>query len=111
LNITEGWQKAILYRYRLLRVIEELWSSDVNKLPWLDAAGAVMWALVDRHTGYVGWKGGTKASGLNANSPVIDCSGWAALLLSAGMSAANGAVTFSLFSEMMWQRSLHGLIV
>lgn len=47
----------------------------------------------------MGWKGGTKASGLNSNSPVIDCSGWAALLLSAGMRAANGAVSSSLFSD------------
>jgi hypothetical protein len=53
-----------------------------------------MWALVNRYTGRVGYKGGIKAAGLDTDPPVIDCSGWAALLLSTGMEAANrtGAV-------------------
>ncbi len=50
-----------------------------------------MWGLVDRHTGRVGYKGGVKAIGLAADPPVIDCSGWVALLLSTGMEAANRA--------------------
>jgi hypothetical protein len=58
-----------------------------------------MWALVDRYTGHVGYKGGIKANGLSADPPVIDCSGWAALLLSSGMKAANAAVHRSHFSN------------
>jgi hypothetical protein len=50
-----------------------------------------MWALVDRYTGHVRYKGGTKAAGLDADPPVIDCSGWAALLPAAGMKAANSS--------------------
>jgi len=58
-----------------------------------------MWALVNRHTGRVGYKGGTKAVGLAADPPVIDCSGWAAFLLSAGMEAANHAAAIELFAS------------
>lgn len=57
-----------------------------------------MWALVERYTGQVGYKRGTKASGLNDHPPVIDCSGWTALLLSAGMAAANRNARRPLFS-------------
>jgi hypothetical protein len=66
---------------------------------WLEASGTAMWALIDRHAGRVGYKGGVKASGLNADPPVIDCSGWVALLLSAGMEAANRAADRALFSR------------
>jgi hypothetical protein len=66
---------------------------------WLEASGTAMWALVDRYTGRVGYKGGVKASGLDADPPVIDCSGWVALLLSAGMEAANRAADSGLFSS------------
>lgn len=55
----------------------------------MDAAGDAMWALVQRYTDHVGYKGGAKSSGLNEKPPVIDCSGWAAVLLSADMAAAN----------------------
>ncbi len=58
-----------------------------------------MWALVERYTGQVGYKGGTKASGLDADLPVIDCSGWTALLLSTGMAAANRQAGRSLFND------------
>ena len=56
-----------------------------------------MWALVERYTGHLGYKGGVKAAGLQADPPVIDCSGWAAVLLASGMAAANssGAPIFS----------------
>lgn len=58
-----------------------------------------MWMLVERYTGQVGYKGGTKANGLNDDPPVIDCSGWTALLLSAGMAAANREAGRSLFRD------------
>ena len=48
-----------------------------------------MWTLMQCYTGRVGYRGGVKAEGLTANPPVIDCSGWATLLLSSGMKAAN----------------------
>ena len=63
----------------------------MSKSLWLDASGAAMWALVNRYTGRVGYQRGIKAAGLDANPPVIDCSGWVALLLSTGMEAANRA--------------------
>lgn len=71
----------------------------MNNISWIDAAGAAMWAHVERYTGQVGYKGGTKASGLDDDPPVIDCSGWTALLLSAGMAAANHQAGHALFSE------------
>jgi hypothetical protein len=55
----------------------------------LNAAGIAMWTLVERYTGGVGYRGGVKAEGLAAVPPVIDCSGWVSLLLSAGMKAFN----------------------
>jgi hypothetical protein len=75
------------------------WCPNMRKSPWLEASGVAMWALVDRYTGCVGYKGGIKASGLDADPPVIDCSGWTALLLSAGMEAANRASAMDLFSN------------
>jgi hypothetical protein len=71
----------------------------MSKSPWIEAAEAAMWALVNRYTGRVGYKGGIKAAGLDAEPPVIDCSGWAALLLSTGMEAANRAVASELFAS------------
>lgn len=67
--------------------------------PWLDASGAAMWALVERYTGRVAYKGGVKAQGLDQEPPVIDCSAWAALLLSTGMAAANRTAARPLFSD------------
>jgi hypothetical protein len=66
---------------------------------WLEVSGAAMWALVDRHTGRVGYKRGVKASGLDEDPAVIDCSGWVALLLSIGMADANRAADRELFSS------------
>lgn len=71
----------------------------MNDPAWINAAGRAMWALAERFTGQVGYKGGIKASGLSADPPVIDCSGWTALLLSTGMAAANREAGRSLFSE------------
>jgi len=58
-------------------------------MAWLDAAGAAMWDLVQRYTGKVSYQLGAKSDGLNSSPPVIDCSGWTALLLSDAMQAAN----------------------
>jgi hypothetical protein len=71
----------------------------MSKSLWLDASGAAMWALVNRYTGRVGYQRGVKAAGLDANPRVIDCSGWVALLLSAGMEAANRAVAAERFNR------------
>jgi hypothetical protein len=46
-----------------------------------EAGEAAMWRLVQRYTGRVGYRRGVKSEGLLANPPVIDCSGWTALLL------------------------------
>jgi hypothetical protein len=58
-----------------------------------------MWTLVDRYTGHVRYRGGIKATGLDANPPVIDCSGWVAFLLASGMKAANSLATGAIFSS------------
>jgi hypothetical protein len=55
----------------------------------LTAADARIWELVVQHTGRVGYHRGTKAAGLDASPPVIDCSGWVGLLLSSAMKAQN----------------------
>ena len=48
-----------------------------------------MWRLVEQYTGRVGYYRGTKAAGLDASPPVIDCSGWVGLLLTSAMNAQN----------------------
>lgn len=48
-----------------------------------------MWDLVEQYTNLVGYQRGTKAAGLEAAPPVIDCSGWVALLLTSAMKAQN----------------------
>ena len=70
----------------------------MSETPWLDAAGTAMWDLVERYTGHVGYAGGVKAEGLEADPKVIDCSGWVALLLCAGMEAVNRRSGQALFS-------------
>jgi hypothetical protein len=54
-------------------------------------AEAAMWQLVERYTGRVGYQRGVKFEGLAFDPPVIDCSGWAALLLTQAMHAENEA--------------------
>jgi hypothetical protein len=71
----------------------------MNDSSWLGASGAAMWTLVTHYTGRVGYGGGVKEIGLKSDPPVIDCSGWAALLLSAGMRAANRVSTAELFDS------------
>jgi hypothetical protein len=63
----------------------------------LDAAEAAMWRLAQRYTGKVGYLRGVKAEGLTVNPPVIDCSGWTALLLTEAMAAANTAAGRDMF--------------
>ena len=46
-----------------------------------------MWWLVQLYTGRAGYQRGVKAEGLSASPPVIDCSGWAGLLLTKTMQA------------------------
>lgn len=69
----------------------------MNNPFWHNAAGAAMWKLVERYTGRVGYRGGVKEGGLKLDPPVIDCSGWTAFLLSAGMNAANRVGTSGSF--------------
>jgi hypothetical protein len=71
----------------------------MNDLSWLDASGAAIWTLVNRYTGRVGYRRGAKEIGLKSDPPAIDCSGWAAFLLSAGMKAANQVSAAPLFES------------
>ncbi len=57
----------------------------------LKAAEIAMWRLAQPYTGKVGYQRPVKAEGLTADPPVIDCSGWVALLLTEAMAAANTA--------------------
>lgn len=50
-----------------------------------------MWRLVERYVGKVAYKGAVKAEGLMLDPPVIDCSGWAALLINSAMKALDDA--------------------
>lgn len=56
-----------------------------------------MWELVGQYTDWVGYRRGTKAPGLDASPPVIDCSGWVGVLLTAGMRAQNRAAGHDVF--------------
>jgi hypothetical protein len=64
-----------------------------------EAAEATMWQLVQRHTGRVGYRRGMKSEGLSASPPVIDCSGWTALLLSRALQAHNVAAARTVFAD------------
>jgi hypothetical protein len=61
------------------------------------AAHQRMWQLVEKYTNRVGYRRGTKAPGLDASPPVIDCSGWVGVLLTATMSAQNSAAGKNIF--------------
>jgi hypothetical protein len=61
------------------------------------AARQRMWELVEQYTDRVGYRRGTKAPGLDASPPVIDCSGWVGVLLTAGMHAQNRAAGQDIF--------------
>ncbi|MFM0206669.1 hypothetical protein PQQ96_04615 [Paraburkholderia sediminicola] len=77
-----------------------------------EAGEAAMWRLVQRYTGRVGYRRGVKSEGLSANPPVIDCSGWTALLLTqalqtegrpaGGSPAENEAASRSAASRMLF---------
>jgi hypothetical protein len=61
------------------------------------AAEDRMWALVRQYTGRTGYQRGTKSSGLQTDSAVIDCSGWVGLLLTEAMKAQNGSAGANVF--------------
>lgn len=62
-------------------------------------AEAAMWQLVQRYTGRVGYQRGVKFEGLAFDPPVIDCSGWTALLLTQAMHAENEAASRVVFAS------------
>jgi hypothetical protein len=62
-----------------------------------EAGEAIMWRLVQRYTGEVGYQRGVKSEGLSITPPVIDCSGWTALLLTRAMQAENEAAGRDVF--------------
>src|SRR5258708_12802507 len=68
-----------------------------NQMPDFSAAQRRMWELVERYTNRVGYLRGTKAAGLDASSPVIDCSGWVGVLLTEAMRAQNSATGKDIF--------------
>ena len=68
-----------------------------NALTPLKAAEAAMWRLAQRYTGKVGYRRPVKAEGLTRDPPVIDCSGWTALLLTEAMAAANATAGREVF--------------
>lgn len=58
-------------------------------VPVFPAAERRMWDLVQLYTGRVGYRRGTKTLATGVERPVIDCSGWVALMLSEAMAAQN----------------------
>jgi hypothetical protein len=70
---------------------------ELNIAATFKTAEATMWQLVQRHTGRVGYRRGVKVEGLDANPPVIDCSGWVGLLLTQAMQAENEAAGRAVF--------------
>ena len=58
-----------------------------------------MWQLVQRYTGRVSYERGVKSEGLERTPPVIDCSGWAGLLLTRAMQAENEAAGRAVFGS------------
>ncbi|MGM4919666.1 hypothetical protein [Tardiphaga sp. 813_E8_N1_3] len=71
---------------------------ELGEPPHASLIAPAMWQLVERYVGHVGYKGGVKSEGLAWDPPVIDCSGWAALLLSSAMQAMNDASRSGVFS-------------
>ena len=63
-----------------------------------ETATTTMWQLVQRYTGHVGYQRGVKSEGLSRPSPVIDCSGWVALLLTQAMQSENEVAGRAVFS-------------
>lgn len=59
------------------------------RMPTFPSAEGRMWDLVQQYTNRVGYQRGAKASSLDAKPPVIDCSGWVALMLTEAMKAQN----------------------
>jgi hypothetical protein len=70
---------------------------EADTLSDFSAARQRMWELVEQYTDRVGYRRGTKAPGLEASPPVIDCSGWVGVLLTAGMHAQNRAAGRDIF--------------
>jgi hypothetical protein len=68
-----------------------------DRMPDFSAAQRRMWELVERYTDRVGYRRGTKAAGLDALPPVIDCSGWVGVLLTEAMRAQNDATGKAIF--------------
>ncbi|QBR02178.1 hypothetical protein [Paraburkholderia pallida] len=64
-----------------------------------ETAERTMWELVQIHTGRVGYQRGVKSEGLSASPPVIDCSGWARVLLTQAMRAENEAAGRAVFGD------------
>jgi hypothetical protein len=62
------------------------------------AAEAAMWRLASQYTGRVGYRRSVKFEGLAADRPLIDCSGWVALLLTKGMEEENIAAGRLMFA-------------
>lgn len=58
-------------------------------MPAFPSAEGRMWELIQQYTNRVGYRRGAKASSLGDDPPVIDCSGWVALMLTEAMKAQN----------------------
>jgi protein-tyrosine-phosphatase len=71
---------------------------ELHEPPHVSLIASAMWQLVERYVGNVGYQGGVKSEGLVWDPPVIDCSGWAALLLSTAMQAMNDAFASAIFN-------------
>lgn len=66
--------------------------------PAMPVAEDRMGALIEQYTNRVGYERGAKAVSLGATPPVVDCSGWVALLLRQAMKAQNDDAGEAIFN-------------
>jgi hypothetical protein len=66
-------------------------------LPVFQSGEDRMWALIRQYTGRTAYERGVKGAGLGRATPVIDCSGWVALLLTEAMTAQNASAGEDIF--------------
>lgn len=72
-------------------------SFSAIEVPDETVIASIMWALIDRYVGKVGYQGAVKAEGLTLKPAVIDCSGWAAFLITSAMMAVNDTSISDIF--------------
>jgi hypothetical protein len=90
-----------LHGWCLRGMLEAARHAPAGRFP---AAERRIWALAQAHDGKTGYRRGAKAAALAEEPPVIDCSGWVALLLTEAMRAQNAEAGETLFDVAVFDR-------